>query len=130
MAITPIENNLTITSGDDKNLKLNLSYSDGSDADFSNNDFYFTLKDNKVEYSSDKNAIYQLVNSDMTITTSGTPLITTVLIPYHARDSEGNPLFPKTYYYDVQMVDTNNKVLTWMKGSVTIGWHSTVTTNS
>lgn len=126
----PIEEDITITSGDDSNFKATIRNSDGvTDLDMSGYDVFFTVKRTKLEHSSDANAIYQITTSDIEVTSSGSPIVTNLNIPYFARvgpDKEATPMRPGTYYYDVQFVSPGGAVQTWWKGRFIVRWHSTV----
>lgn len=126
----PIEQDINITSGDDANFQATIKNSDGvTDLDMSLYDVFFTVKRNKMEFSSDTNAIYQVTTSSVTISAAGSPLETTLNIPYFARESlasDATPMRPGTYYYDVQLVSPSGVVQTWWKGRFNVKWHSTV----
>jgi len=127
----PITQNISIASGDDQTFEATIGSSDGvADFDYSGYDVFFTVKNNKTEYDSDTLAVYQLVTSDITLSASGTPLVTSVNFDFYAREtaaSDGTPLEPNTYYYDIQFVAPGGKpVQTWWRGKFKVTWHSTV----
>lgn len=126
----PIELDIEIPSGDDRTFSASISNSDGvTDVDMTSYDVFFTLKRTKSEYDSDANMIYQLTTSDISLSTSGSPLQTDISFNYFARESSlytSTPLPIGTYYYDLQFVSPSGTVQTWWRGKFKVTWHSTV----
>lgn len=129
----PIELDIEIPSGDDQTFEATIRDKAGLvDFDYGSYNIFFTVKNTKNEYSSDVNAIYQIKNPTIVVSTSGSPVETTISFDYYAReDAAGTatPLPVGTYYYDIQFVAPSGKpVQTWWRGKFKVTWHSTVTT--
>lgn len=134
MADIPINENITITSGDDETFNATITNGDGvTDADYSAWTAIFTVTPTKSAYSDDSGAVYQLRSTDasprISLSASGTPLVTSISVQHFARAEALNtstPLEPKNYYYDLQLVSPSGVVQTWFKGLYKVKWHSTV----
>jgi len=137
MADIPYNLNIELPSGDDRTFPITISNADGvTDADYSTWTGIFTVTPTKDAYNDDSSAVYQLKSTDasprISISASGSPLVTSISINHFARetsDSDGTPLEPKNYYYDLQLVSSSGVVQTWFKGLYKVKWHSTVDVN-
>jgi hypothetical protein len=137
MATIPYNLDIELPSGDDRTLPITIRNSDGvTDADYSSWTVFFTVKTSRDQYLNDSEAVYQLKSTDpssrITVSASGTPLVTNISIDHFARatsDSTGTPLEPGVYYYDIQLVSPSGVVQTWFNGVYRVTWHSTVSVN-
>lgn len=134
MASIPYNLNIEVTSGDDKTTTLTIENADGStDADYSNWVGIFTVRESKDSFSNENDVEYQLKSTDasprVSITSAGSPLVTTVVIDHFAREAADNtstPLEPVNYYYDFQLTSPAGVVQTWLKGLYKVKWHASV----